>query len=645
MTLPGGPNMGMNNQKDQMHPEDRRNLIIFVLLAMAIYFGFDHFILQPKIALMRAAQMQEAETTSVNPTGDGAVDTATVITRDQAVAKEARITLDNGAIFGTVSLVGNRIDDIQLKKYFITLGGSDHVPVLSPLGTIHPKFAETGWVADDESIRLPNKDTRWSVNGKAEFGPNNPLTLSWSNGQGLTFTRSLSVDERYVITVKQSVRNDSTKAVVLYPYSLVASIGVPPGFSKNAIAHEGPIGYIGEKLYEVKYKTLSEKGDQAYVADKGWIGITDKYWLASLIPAQGEMMKFRFVATPVSSGVKRYQTDLRGEARNIAPGTSAESTVHVFSGAKEVRLLDQYEKEFTVPHFDLAVDFGLYYFLTKPFFFLLSSIGHVTGNFGVAIILFTILLRAAMFPLNNTSYRSFAKLKKIAPEMTAMREQYGDDKQKLQQAMVALYTKEKVNPAAGCVPILLQIPIFFALYKVLSVTIEMRHAPFLGWIQDLSAMDPTSVFNLFGLIPWTPPAFLMIGAWPMMMMAAMLVQRSMNPPPQDPVQAQMIRLMPYLMTFIMANFAAGLVIYWTVSNTLSVIQQYIIMRSMGVEVKFFHKPEAEKKLEEEVKKGPSVHPGAEMIEHDVEDALFGEHDGKDTPPTIMSPPRRKKKKK
>ncbi len=635
--------MGMNNQNDQMHPEDRRNLIIFILLAMAIYFAFDHFVLQPKIAQMRAVQMQTAEGTDIRPAGDG-VEAAVIVTREQAVSAARRMPFDNGAIFGTLPVQGTRIDDVQLKKYFLTLGGSDHVPVLSPAGTAHPRFVELGWIAEETTTRVPDKNTSWRVEGNDVLGINAPVRMSWANGQGLVFTRTLSLDDRYVVTVTQTVRNDGGATATLYPYALVAGIGLPPGLSKTAIAHEGPIGYIGEKLHEIKYKTLAEKGDQAFVADRGWIGITDKYWLTAVIPEQGEVMKYRFLATPASNGDRRYQTDLRGEPRNIAPGDSVESTMHVFAGAKEVQQLIRYEDQYNVPHFDLAVDFGLWYFLTKPFFFLLSFLGHSTGNFGIAIIIFTIILRAAMFPLNNTSYRSFAKLKKIAPEMTEMRTKYGDDKQKLQQALVALYTKEKVNPAAGCLPILLQIPIFFALYKVLSVTIEMRHAPFFGWIQDLSVMDPTTVFNLFGLIPWTPPSFLMIGAWPCMMMVAMLVQRQMNPPPQDPVQARMIQLMPYLLTFIMANFAAGLVIYWTVSNVLSILQQYIIMRSMGVEVKFFHKPEAEKKLEDEVKKGPAVHPGLEMAEDNIEHALFGD-DAEPAKPVNVSPPRRKKKKK
>lgn len=644
MAYPGKPMMGMNNQNDQMHPEDRRNLIIFILVAMAIYFAFDHFVLQPKIAVMRAAQMQAADTTHITPAVE-AGDVTTIRPREVVIETGARLPIDNGAVFGTLPTIGNRIDDIQLTRYFMTLGGQDHVPVMSPSGTAHPKFAELGWVAEEAGTRLPDKDTRWTVSGNRKLAVGSPVTMTWDNGAGLVFTRTITLDERYVFTIKQDVRNNGAREVTLYPYALVAGVGIPPGYSKATIGHEGPIGYIGDKLHEVRYKQLDEKGDQAYVADKGWLGITEKYWLTALLPQPGEMMKYRFISAPAPGGEKRYQADLRGEPRVIPPGGMAGSTTHLFAGAKEVQQLDSYEKAHGAPHFDLAVDFGLWYFLTKPFFYLLSFLGEKTGNFGIAIIIFTLLLRAAMFPLNNTSYRSFAKLKKIAPQMTELREKYGDDKQKLQQALVALYTTEKVNPAAGCFPILLQIPIFFALYKVLSVTIEMRHAPFFGWIQDLSVMDPTTLFNLFGLIPWQPPGFLMIGAWPCLMLLAMLVQRSMNPPPQDPIQAKMIQYMPYLMTFIMAQFAAGLVIYWTVSNILSIIQQYIIMKSMGVEVKFFHKPEAEKQLEEEVKKGPAVHPGVEMIEDRVEDALFGEPGSDATPPENPPPPVKRKKRK
>jgi YidC/Oxa1 family membrane protein insertase len=637
MTFGGsGPH---NPNSNDMHPDDRRNLIIFILIAVVIYFAFDHFVMQPQVMAMRAAQLQ-AQQEKTLAAGSGEQPAPAPETRDDVVAAGARLPIDNGAIFGTLPLTGNRIDDIQLSHYVRTLHGSDHVPVLIPAGTAHPKFAEIGWVAEDGSVPVPGKDTRWSVSAGEKLSMDHPVTMTWSNGQGLTFQKTIAIDDHYALSVKQSVTNTGARSVRLYPYALVAGIGIPEGFSKQPIAHEGPIGYIGDKLHEITYKELDEKGEQGYSAGKGWTGITEKYWLVSLIPQQNEISKYRFTRTPSASGQSRYQADIRGDVRDIAPGASAESLTHLFAGAKEIRLLDAYEKKYDVPHFDLAVDFGLYYFLTKPFFYLLSFLGKVTGNFGIAIIIFTFMLRLAMFPLNNTSYRSFAKLKKIAPEMSALREKYSGDKQKLQHELVALYGREKVNPAAGCLPILLQIPIFFALYKVLSVTIEMRHAPFFGWIHDLSAMDPTTIFNLFGLIDWTPPPPLMIGAWPILMMLAMLVQRRMNPPPQDPIQAKMVAYMPYFLTFIMAKFAAGLVIYWTVSNTLSVIQQYVIMKSMGVEVKFFHKSKIEEKLEKQVKSGPSVHPEIEMIEEQVEDALTDE-----SAVTRVSAPKPRKKKK
>lgn len=630
--MPGKTPHGFTNPNDQMHPQDRRNLIVFIVVAAVIYFAFDHFIMQPKIEAMKAQQVAARDLAAKAPVAADIVET-----RDQAVATgTARLAVANGALSGTLPLTG-RIDDLLLTRYVQTLGGQDHVPVLSPAKTAYGKYAEFGWLGGEgETLKLPGKDTVWTVSGNRDLAPGKPVVMTWSNGQGLAFERTYSIDDKYLITVTQKVTNTGGKDVRLHPYALIAENGLPEGFVKQGIVHQGPIGYVGDKLHQYKYKAMDEKGEESFAAMRGWIGITDKYWVATLIPPQGETYKYRFVSTPIEGkATRRYQVDVMGDVRTLAPGASIESAISLFAGAKEVRVLDAYEKSLNVPHFDLIVDFGLYYFLTKPFFFVLSFLGHVTGNFGIAIILMTILLRAAMFPLNNTSYRSFAKLKKIAPEMNAIRDKHGKDKQKLQQELMALYSREKVNPAAGCLPILLQIPIFFALYKVLSVTIEMRHAPFFGWIHDLSIYDPTSVFNLFGLLPYDVPSFLIIGAWPCMMMIGMLVQQRMNPPPQDPVQAQMIRFMPYFMTFIMAKFAAGLVIYWTVSNILSVTQQYIIMRSMGVKVSFIHRPKAEKELEEKVLHGPAVHPEAEMIEEKIEGAIF---------PGVTPPkPRRKKK--
>lgn len=632
-----GPGHNFKNPNDQMHPDDRRNLIIFIIAALCVYLSFDHFILQPKINAMRIEQMA-AKGLGAGTTGPGsdAALTEKIGTRDQVVAAGPRIKVDNGSVFGTISLTGNRIDDLLLTKYFQTLEDKSNVPVLAPLGTAHPKYAEFGWLADGDSVVVPDKNTTWTLTGNRDLSKDHPVTLTWSNGQGLVFERTLSIDDHYIITVKQHVINNSGKEVKLYPYALVTGIGLPADFAVQNIVHQGPIGYIGDKLQQTKYKSMDEKGEEIFTATAGWIGLTEKYWLAGLIPQQGEAVKYRFLSTPTPTDVKthRYQVDIMGEPRTIAPAGVADSTINLFAGAKEVRVLDAYEDSLKIPHFDLAVDFGLYYFLTKPFFFVLSFLGHVTGNFGIAIVIFTFILRGAMYPLNNTSYRSFAKLKKVAPEMAELRAKHSDDKEKLQKELVALYSREKVNPAAGCLPILLQIPVFFALYKVLSVTIEMRHAPFFGWIKDLSAPDPTSVFNLFGLLHFPLPSQLMIGAWPCLMLLGMLLQRSMNPPPQDPIQAQMMRIMPFFMTFVMAKFAAGLVIYWTFSNVLSVAQQYFITRSMGVEVHFFHRSKVEKDLEAQVLSGPDVHPEIEMIEENVEEALH---------PMTPPKPRRKKK--
>jgi YidC/Oxa1 family membrane protein insertase len=623
---------------EQMHPQDRRNLIIFIIASLVIYLSFDHFILQPKINSIRQEQLASQGLLKQQGPGGDATVADKVETRDHVVASSQRIKMDNGTVFGTIAMTGNRIDDVMLHKYFKTLGGKDNVEVMMPAATEHPKYAEFGWVSDGNSVKVPDKDTSWSISGNRELSKDHPVTMSWANGQGQVFERTLSMDDQYVITVTQRVRNTGAKEIKLFPYALIAGVGLPANFAPQSIVHEGAIGYIGDKLHQSKYKKLDEEGEETFSASKGWVGITEKYWLTSLIPAQNENVKYSFKSTPAPNAPKihRYQVDIMGGERTIAVAGTAESTVHLFAGAKEVRVLDAYEQTLDVPHFDLAVDFGLYYFLTKPFFFILSLIGHMTGNFGVAIVIFTFILRAAMYPLNNTSYRSFAKLKKVGPEMNALRDKYKDDKAALQKELVALYTREKVNPAAGCLPIVLQIPIFFALYKVLSVTIEMRHAPFFGWIHDLSIADPTTVFNLFGLIHWpfALPAFLMIGAWPCMMLLSMLLQRSMNPPPQDPVQAQMMRLMPFFMTFVMAKFAAGLVIYWTVSNILSVAQQYIISRRMGVEVNFFGRSKADQELEDKVIHGPSVHPELEMIEGEIEDAL-----------SPVTPPKGRRKKK
>ncbi|MCB9988199.1 MAG: membrane protein insertase YidC [Rhodospirillales bacterium] len=638
----------MNNQ-DQMHPDDWRNFILFVVASLALWFSFDHFILQPRMQAMEAAAQQAAEDVTVKNDGAAAITEGAPRDRAEVLAENhARLPIDNGAIFGSLSLQGGRIDDISLQTYYRTLEKKDHVVLFSPAGSNYPKYAEFGWVAADKSVKTPDKTSRWRVaEGDLAKGlsPDTPITLYWENGAGLRFERTLEIDDQFLMTVKQRVINKSGAAVTLYPFSLIAEHGLPENVFGMYIIHEGPIGYVGGELTELSYKKIKKTPLTEQTATDGWIGITERYWFAGLIPAQGEETKYRYIYAPASSenSRERFQTDAMGAAHTIEPGQSTESTNRLFVGAKSLGILDRYEKELDIRHFDLVLDFGMYYFLTKPFFYILHFFGQLTHNMGIALIILTIIVRLSVFPLANTSFRSFAKLRKISPKMQELREKFGDDRQKLQEELVKLYETEKVNPMAGCFPILVQIPIFFALYKVLQISIEMRHAPFYGWIADMSVKDPTNVLNLFGLLSWTPPEFLpAIGAWPCMMLMVQLMQRQMNPPPQDKTQAMMMNLMPFVMTLVLAKFAAGLVIYWTFSQALSILQQYVIMRGMGVEVHFLRRSREDKEMAKEVAEGPAVHPKLEMIEETVEEALFGDDEGQDK---AISKPKPKKKKK
>lgn len=621
------------NPNDRMHPDDRRNLILFIALAALVYFAFEHFVFRPQAEALKK-QKEVAAVAAADP----AVMAAEVeYPRAEALSRSARIAIENAAVAGTLALRGGRIDDLVLKDYYTTVAREQRVEILSPSETAHGRYVEFGWVPADPAVRVPDKDTVWTLASGTAVGKDAPVTLRWENGQGLVFERTVTLDDSFMFRVVQRVENRSGKPVTLHSYGLVSERGLPENFAGRGVVHQGPLGYIGGELVEYSFPKMRGREPEMRSAASGWIGITEKYWMVGLIPDPNETVTYRFLHTPpvTEKGKDKFQVDILGPARTVAPGEKAEDGARIFAGAKLVKQLVNYEKTLGIPHFDLAVDFGLYYFMTKPFFYLLHFLYGLVGNFGVAIILFTVMLRIAVFPLANTSFRSFAKMRKVAPQMTELRDRYGQDRAKLQEEMVKLYQREKVNPMAGCLPILIQIPIFFSLYKVLSITIEMRHAPFFGWIHDLSEPDPTSVFNLFGLIPWTPPQALMIGVWPCLMLATMILQKSMNPPPQDKFQAQLLRLMPWFMTYIMSQFASGLVVYWTFNNIFSMLQQYVIMRSMGIDVKFFQKAEADKALEEKVAHGPTIHPEAEMVEESVEKALFGDEDkaGKKAPPT------------
>lgn len=509
----------------------------------------------------------------------GAVESAN---RDEILASAQRVVIDTPRVDGSISLVGGQIDDLSLRNYREELDpSSKEIVVLLPKGMRNAYFADFGWVPGSGSadVKMPATDTVWTAD-RSTLTPSKPVTLSWDNGEGLVFKKTYAIDDNFMFSVIQRVENTGNTATSAHTYGLI-SRRTTPEVTGFFILHEGMLGVFDETLTEVDYDEIQEQGVIEQSATGGWIGITDKYWLTALVPDQGKAVNSRFVHRQ-SDGVDRYQVDYLSEAMRIPAGGSIEFETHFFAGAKEVSLLDGYTDEFGVGRFDLAIDFGWFYFLTKPIFqALLWLNGHV-GNLGVSILLLTVAIKLAFFPLANKSYVAMSKMKKLQPDMKKLREVYGDDKVKLNQEMMALYKREKANPASGCLPILIQIPVFFALYKVLFVTIEMRHAPFFGWIQDLSAPDPTTIFNMFGLIPWTPPDFLMIGIWPLIMGISMFLQQKLNPQPADPIQAKIFLFMPIMFTFLLARFPAGLVVYWAWNNTLSILQQWIIMRRMGV---------------------------------------------------------------
>lgn len=635
----------MNKNDNQMHPDDIRNMIIFVLLSLVLYFSYSQLVLKPQqeAKLARQAQIEEIkQQAELNPSED---EQLSKLSRPEILAKAERIQIKTPELSGSISLTGARIDDMALNNYFKTLEKKEPVTVLSPRGSALPRTISQGWVSNDK-IGLPDDKTRWSKLSGDVLTPNTPIRIGWTNAQNIRFERTYDIDENYLITITQKVINNSGKDITLYPYAAASQTGVPKDLQGSYILHEGPIGYIGEELVELSYKDLMKaEKKETFQSEKGWIGITEKYWLTTIMPPQNMQAKYRYSYVPNAADTTRakYQVDYTGAAQVIASGTSAQTTSHAFVGAKKVTILEDYETQLGLPHFDLAVDFGMFYFMTKPFFHFLHWIGQHVGNFGIAIIIFTIVMRSLVFPLTNLSYKSFAKMKKVSPQIMELRKKHGDDKAALQKDIMELYQREGVNPMAGCLPIIIQIPIFFSLYKVLFTSIEMRHAPFYGWIDDLSAADPTTIFNLFGLLPYDVPSILHFGAWPCMMLLVMLAQKQLNPPPQDKIQRDMMRVFPFFITFIMSKFAAGLVIYWTFSALISVLQQIVIMKRLGVPVHLLGESKDEEELDKALDEGgPSVHPLAEMAEDDLEDALFGEEE---TPKEITPPKKKKSKKK
>jgi YidC/Oxa1 family membrane protein insertase len=585
--------------------QETKNIILATCLSILVVLGWEAFYAGPQLEKERQqqAQMHARQAASPQPGSSagnpqsamGADTPAPQITRADALADSPRVKLDAPAVYGSIALKGARIDDVSFKAYRETVDPkSANIVLLSPAGSPAPYFAEAGFIADPSAnLVLPGPDTLWQAD-RDTLTESAPVTLTYDNGQGLVFHRKIAVDDRYMFTVTDNVENKSAQPVTLHPYARVARHGKPAS-AGYSILHEGFVGVIGDSgVQQIKYDKI-EKEDhstKSFSGIGGWLGITDKYWAAAVVPDQNKAVEASFSGT---GGVPaNYQSGFVGtEATTLAPGTSSEFMTRVFAGAKEVDTLQNYQASLTIKKFDLLIDWGWFYFMTKPMFWLLDTIYKFVGNFGVAILIITVMVKALFFPLANRSYRAMAKMKAIQPQMVALRDRFPDDKQKQQMEVMALYKREKINPLAGCLPVMIQIPVFFSLYKVLVITIEMRQAPFFGWIKDLSRPDPTNVFNLFGLIPFDPtqmPVFgpyLAIGVWPLIMGITMFIQMKVNPEPADPVQKQVFTWMPVLFTFTLGTFASGLVIYWSWNNSLSVIQQTAIMKRAGVKIELW----------------------------------------------------------
>ncbi|WP_398475736.1 membrane protein insertase YidC [Tardiphaga sp.] len=602
---------------------DNRNTIIAVVLSGLVLLGWQYFYNIPQMEKQKAQQATQAQLAnpaqpaagsnapqpgSATPTPGGAPVNAAPsnapISRETAISSSKRVKIDTPRLAGSISLKGARLDDIALTKFRMTVDPtSPPITLFSPSGTAAPYYAEFGWVgAAGTNAKLPDANTEWTQEGSNALTPSSPVVLKYNNGEGLTFTRTIAIDDRYLFSIKDDVANSGSNPVTLYPFALISRHGTPH-VEGYYILHEGLVGYLGDQgLQEYGYKKIEESKSVNFNVTNGWLGITDKYWASALLPDTTAKLQARF-SSNLAGTVRTYQTDYLQDAQTVAPGASTSANARLFAGAKEAATvginfplavgLGGYNQSLGLNHFDLLIDWGWFYFITKPMFLALDWFFHLFGNFGVAILLVTVLVKIIFFPLASKSYASMAKMKAIQPQLALLKERYPDDRMKQQQEMMEIYKKEKINPVAGCLPVLLQIPVFFSLYKVLFVTIEMRHAPFFGWIKDLSAHDPTNLFNLFGLLPFDPTAipvlghYLALGIWPIIMGITMWFQMKLNPTPPDPTQKMIFDWMPLIFTFMLAGFPAGLVIYWAWNNTLSVLQQAYIMNKNGVKVELF----------------------------------------------------------
>lgn len=583
-----------------MKNENSRNTIIFIVCSVLILGIYWFTVLRPQAERRAAQQSAQAEQSQ---TAENAANTALspqgpvfVTDRTQALGTAARVPIQSGTLRGSLSLQGARIDDLFLTDYREVQDDPAPVELFRPQGMEHAYFAQFGWAGANIPGGVPGPNTPWRLTAGSTLTPATPITLTWDNGQGLRFTRMVSVDDKYVFTLKDTVQNLGTQPITIAPYGSVQRQGVPPAAGSSHIVHEGAIGAFGKpgeyRTEQKKYKDWLKEPRIENASTGGWLGITDKYWLAALLPQQNEAVQTEFRVRDANGG-QQLEANLLGASRTIQPGAATTETQRLFAGVKRAEVLKSYEESLGLPRFVYAIDWGMFWFLTRPIFWILENVYAVVGSFGVAILALTVIVKLVMFPLANNAYASMSKMRNLQPKMEEIRKKHKDDPQKQQQEMMGLYQKEKINPVAGCLPLVLQIPVFYALYKVLTVTIEMRHQPFLGFIHDLSARDPSTIWNLFGLIPWDPSTLpvlggllggpLHIGLLAIAYGLTMWLQTAMNPPATDPMQRQIFQFMPLVFTFIMAPFAAGLLVYWAWSNILTILQQYVIMHRYKAE--------------------------------------------------------------
>ena len=554
---------------------DTKNVIAAISLSAAVIILYSLFFQPDPVAIKQnLAEQKKIENNTDTPSLDKN-ENFIKLSRTDALKENDRIKFENGSVVGSISLKGAAIDDLTFKEYNVELNGSDKITLLSPRNVEDGYLIESGFVSTNKNIDIPDASTVWKVSGNKRLTNNNPVKLTWSNSQGITFEKYISLDDQFLFTVKEKIINASDKSYNFYSYGQIIRNKLPE-ISGFYILHEGFLSVLDDQLIEEDYDDIQEK-KFTQTAQEGFVAISDKFWVTSVIPPKGKEFKITF----------DYKNKFRAnyistKGIEVKANSSIEEKIQIIVAAKRVNVIDGYAESLNINKFDLAIDWGFMYFITKPLFFVLDYFFKLLGNYGLAIIAVTVCIRLAFFPLANFSFKSMGKMKLLAPEMARLKELHKDDKMKLQQAMMALYKKEKVNPMSGCLPILVQIPVFFALYKVLFVTIEMRHMPFYGWIHDLSDRDPTSLFNIFGLIPWDPPSFLLIGAWPIIMGITMFIQQKLNPTPPDPIQAKIFMFFPVFLTVILAPFPAGLVIYWSFNNIFTMIQQYIVQRKMTI---------------------------------------------------------------